>query len=1145
MSIIKNKNLFKFLFQKQTFLVLFIILLLFKFSLYQSNQCQALPYNFNTNQGSIEYYELIDPNFYVYFDNRSKDDGLIILNSLTHAKPVFDKWFGIKRSNKPLRIVSTPKGNSASFANFFFDSIELLTDNQNVRDLIWHEYAHIMTYQHLYNFLSPSGTILHLLWMPAWFLEGLAEAITVSTGSDFQSGIERWQSLTNNWPSYDRLHSLYQNPVWSYRGYATSGSFVQWIFRELYILRKKQNIIGLKEVLSEFKNQTMPWNLAVNFFNPIDKTLKKFLNRSSKTLYEQYKKQATEYWNAASPYPLLASSIKSRLKFKGRFSSIFSDRKNLFSIQISNQKLSQVNYSFKNNSNFVNSSKSSKINIKEKVDSYSFLNTKEYVAYIKNHKTENKVKIKRIYVKLKDITKDLHSNANINKQKDYEHQKEINFNFSTNKPPLLIKTGPNIDKLFYNALYLGWVEKLIGTLRVCYHSNLNIIAALNNTIKLPPPHCLDFSKQKNQMAKIIGFDYLKVNNQSPMVNSIWFRIQSVTLSGDKYKLMSWSLNKKKFLKHKWDSLAKPISVAVNDKKTWILASDRYSTYISLYHKTKGCSYSIRFSDYLRAIWPYKNDQLIVASYEGFHWSLIKIDPNEQERYPCNRANPHSSPILEAMRILAKNTSDNNSLIKAKDLKIDLTDNAIAKLDDFESVLFRTHPWQIKHFKQTLLLRKQGFKKNDTNKTIAQKRQHYSDKNLKKLFKNFRLLDQSVFTNKQRYDQLLKSGPIITKNLTRTYKLKDNEDDDLTRIYDDSDIKSYNFRFTSPVFFPWLGAQDYKGPQLGMLTIPLIDDLQNHQLRGIVLFGIGSYFPALNINYSNTRYRLPIELTIFKKLTYNGHFYIDKNVRTKTEASYLNEYGLSLSTRDNVKLIDGLYFEYILSLTSSKLSYFDGPVDNINAIRTLSKSTFSLYYKFANRFSTLFRTRFTLTPGIINNYVFDYYKSYYYIRFQKYFFKKTKINIGTEYAQTRGAKTMTIKEIYTPIKIFIPGSGLTSNKLRIPIGGGQALFNSIILGDSLIRNSINLTTPIISDANKKISVLYLKSIEQRSYINYGGIWSKTKNQDIYTHPMILAYGTSTNLLLENKGVNFYLGLGAGSYHLKGIDFFINVGFDAFF
>ena len=267
---------------------------------------KALPIGFDYNQGDLEFMELKSQNFTVYHDKRAPEDAKLALRSLEVARPNLERWFQVSRST-PLIVNMSAESDNASFANFVTDSIELQTLGQGGRDLAWHEYTHSMMYRHLDNWFGPAGSILHLPWMEAWFLEGLAEAMSVSIGSDEQAGVERYQALTGSWPTWDQIHSLYTSGPFNFQGYATSGGFVAWLLRF-------HDAGKLPAMLKEFKSKSMPWYWpwAVTPFNgflPMDTALKSMSGKSGRELYEQYKVDAAAYWKKQISTPVLSASF--------------------------------------------------------------------------------------------------------------------------------------------------------------------------------------------------------------------------------------------------------------------------------------------------------------------------------------------------------------------------------------------------------------------------------------------------------------------------------------------------------------------------------------------------------------------------------------------------------------------------------------------------------------------------------------------------------------------------------------------------------------------------------------------------------------------------------------------------------------------
>ena len=282
-------------------------------ALFETPIAISLPIGFGVNQGDLKYDQLKSKNFKVYFDHRVPNESKMIINSLEQAKPIMEEWLGIERPSL-LPIITSAVTSRPSFANPVTDVLEIQTLGQGTRDLFFHEYVHNTMYLHLKNFLGPAGSILHLPWMPAWFIEGLAESITVSLGSATSSSIERHHALMNQWPSFDKLHSLYGAGNFFLTGYALSGGFVSWI------LSKSQK--PLPKFLQDFYDYTLPlyFPLSLNPFSrfmPFDQTLKESIGLSAKSAYESYKNEVTKFWEKRRSGIFLSGTEGKRILLSG------------------------------------------------------------------------------------------------------------------------------------------------------------------------------------------------------------------------------------------------------------------------------------------------------------------------------------------------------------------------------------------------------------------------------------------------------------------------------------------------------------------------------------------------------------------------------------------------------------------------------------------------------------------------------------------------------------------------------------------------------------------------------------------------------------------------------------------------------------
>jgi hypothetical protein len=230
---------------------------------------------------------------FLYHDKDVGQEASHTMTSLLEARRILQKWFGIK-INHDLPVILSSTTHQASFANLITGAIELQTLGRVSRDLVWHELVHTMMYQHMENIFGPAGSVFHVLWMPPWFIEGLAESISMSAGSSYIRSIEAYYALSGQWPSYASLHHLY-NSGSSYQGYAVSAQFVAHLL-------KRGLAKHLAAFLEDFKHKTMIWRwpfmmLPVHKYTlPLDQVFYEYFKKSGSELYEEYKMDAQSYW---------------------------------------------------------------------------------------------------------------------------------------------------------------------------------------------------------------------------------------------------------------------------------------------------------------------------------------------------------------------------------------------------------------------------------------------------------------------------------------------------------------------------------------------------------------------------------------------------------------------------------------------------------------------------------------------------------------------------------------------------------------------------------------------------------------------------------------------------------------------------------
>ncbi len=285
----------------------FKIVCYFVFFVYHSI-CLAVPLSFMQNSGTnmkeTEWQKLESENFVVYYPNEAKNIAKYSIISLEKSYPYLSLLIGSKlNNNAPINLnrnsnrTITSKfakipfiiGNhydGPGFANPVTLNIEAQILHNRPAAFFQHELVHRLMYEHNDFGIGPLARLFSLAMMPTWWIEGLAEYLTNSIGEPTSINVLKNMALTDHWPTWDRLHSLYQaDDDNNLRGYVTAGYFLGWIFSRL-------DNPDLYEIHKEISNQTV----IPPFYNAVDSWLNKKLGKTAEELYDQFKNEMADKW---------------------------------------------------------------------------------------------------------------------------------------------------------------------------------------------------------------------------------------------------------------------------------------------------------------------------------------------------------------------------------------------------------------------------------------------------------------------------------------------------------------------------------------------------------------------------------------------------------------------------------------------------------------------------------------------------------------------------------------------------------------------------------------------------------------------------------------------------------------------------------
>ncbi len=588
----------------------------------------ALPIGFGHHQGSLDYAETKNKHFIVYHDKETPGEGRAILNSLTAARPHLESWFGVSR-DRVLPVVVSSVAAGASFANFITDAIELQTLGQESRDLYWHEYVHSTMYRHFDNWLGPAGAILHLPWMPTWFIEGLPESIALSAQSSEQAAYERYHALSGKWPSYERLHSLYGGQDFSAQGYATSGAFVAYIFR-------KHGAEKLPAALDRFFHSSMPWwwpyaLVPYGPFLPIDDALQFMTGKNGRELYEDYKKAAATHWKDSAEGAILAARPGKREKISPS-TYVWNDATGLHYPQSDDGDVTIQDFSFDPETGWGRSKSGAKF--PDEADRYTA------------------ARVGKDWIIQKDAVWDGARSDGV---------ELIRLNESGKQDVITTVLG-NIVSMHVGERKISFIKYNKEVTQLCTFDR----ARLGNSLPLAAKELVcTHSYRQPVTISVLGESFAVAQDKTRVTNSIYIATHEQRLTGDSHSIVAWNPDRNDLIAIKSSNVGMPKALATIGDDLWVLFADR-THYVVRKLKANGeCVGETPYADLLVKMWATVDGQLVLRTRAGQSDYLIAQKPSDVPSRPCENGSSHISPLIAAMR--SKEKIDLNTALKRADL----------------------------------------------------------------------------------------------------------------------------------------------------------------------------------------------------------------------------------------------------------------------------------------------------------------------------------------------------------------------------------------------------------------------------------------------------------------------------------------------
>lgn len=272
------------------------------------NKLFSLPASFlkndSGNMRDVEWERIESSHFDIYYPKNSYQMGKYSLYSAENAYPYLSLLLGVRIKNDTSPILTSQTNRTiissnekityilgsgfegSGFANPVTLNIEAQMINSRSASFFQHELVHRLMYEHNDFNIGPLGRVFSLAMFPTWWIEGLAEYLTESIGKDQTDLVARNMALNNNWPSWERMHALYNaDGDTNLRGYVASGRFLRWILSR----NKEKDLYKIHKQISSL-------TVSFPFYNATDVWLRENLGNDGKYLYSVFQKEQKLFW---------------------------------------------------------------------------------------------------------------------------------------------------------------------------------------------------------------------------------------------------------------------------------------------------------------------------------------------------------------------------------------------------------------------------------------------------------------------------------------------------------------------------------------------------------------------------------------------------------------------------------------------------------------------------------------------------------------------------------------------------------------------------------------------------------------------------------------------------------------------------------
>jgi hypothetical protein len=138
------------------------------------------------------------------------------------------------------------------------------------------------------------------------------------------------------------------------------------------------------------------------------------------------------------------------------------------------------------------------------------------------------------------------------------------------------------------------------------------------------------------------------------------------------------------------------------------------------------------------------------------------------------------------------------------------------------------------------------------------------------------------------------------------------------------------------------------------------------------------------------------------------------------------------------------------------------------------------------------------------------------------YRDNVLSLRGELGRTFGPDALNLRQVFSPYRTYLLGTGSAINRVNVPLAGSQSLFRYSV-GDWMYRMTADYRRPLIRDVGARVTVLFIESVDFEAVFGRGGV---AEGDEFGSVTVVDSVSAAVRVNMDIKGFKIFPALAVG-------------------